>query len=379
MTKLYKPESYGVKYLGSKLKLLPHIQKIVQGLEVQEKSVIDVFTGTTRVSQMFRKMGFRVTSSDLAYASEAYASLFLCHPQPTSLLPFLKKLQEICEKKESELPMGWISSTYCDVLSETKRPIRVWKLKNGKRADAIREQIHNWQVSGRIDHQTALALTAALIISLDKVDNTVGVQQSYLLEWKASRADNDLDLSWCNQELLQRLEGEVLGQHLRGNSQTLQYVPASIAYLDPPYTNHNYGSYYHIWESIALWDKPEVGLSTNRRVDRIFKEEKLRDQEFVSSWYRKKEAVESLNHLVRRLPVKCVLLSYNDEGLMSPTEIGWILVEMLASGIIKEWSKVEIDHKRNVMSQIGKGAPSQSRKNKEIIYVIEKLEKTSSP
>ena len=43
------PSTQGVKYAGSKLKLLPHILSLFDGLNV--KTVFDGFSGTTRVSQ----------------------------------------------------------------------------------------------------------------------------------------------------------------------------------------------------------------------------------------------------------------------------------------------------------------------------------------
>ncbi|MFA5942794.1 MAG: DNA adenine methylase, partial [Candidatus Paceibacterota bacterium] len=50
----------GIKYAGSKLKLLPNILKIIEGLEIQ--TVLDGFSGSTRVSQALAKRGYQVTS-----------------------------------------------------------------------------------------------------------------------------------------------------------------------------------------------------------------------------------------------------------------------------------------------------------------------------
>ena len=43
--------TYGIRYLGSKNKILPLITKVINGLEKDDNKVIDVFTGTTRVAQ----------------------------------------------------------------------------------------------------------------------------------------------------------------------------------------------------------------------------------------------------------------------------------------------------------------------------------------
>src|SRR5204862_265345 len=42
---------------------------------------------------------------------------------------------------------------------------------------------------------------------------------------------------------------------------------ADLAYLDPPYNQHSYLGNYHVWESLARWDKPEVYGVAMKRTD----------------------------------------------------------------------------------------------------------------
>ena len=35
-------------------------------------------------------------------------------------------------------------------------------------------------------------------------------------------------------------------------------LEADVAYIDPPYNQHSYLGNYHVWETLELWDKPEV-------------------------------------------------------------------------------------------------------------------------
>ena len=69
------PETEGIKYAGSKLKLLPHILKIVRSLSVEK--VFDGFSGTTRVSQAFAKEGLEVICSDISVWSEVFGTCYL--------------------------------------------------------------------------------------------------------------------------------------------------------------------------------------------------------------------------------------------------------------------------------------------------------------
>ena len=58
------PKTEGIKYAGSKLKLLPHILQLVQ--KVKPRTVLDGFSGTTRISQALAQTGHRVIANDLS-------------------------------------------------------------------------------------------------------------------------------------------------------------------------------------------------------------------------------------------------------------------------------------------------------------------------
>ena len=72
---LETPDTQGVKYAGSKLKLIPHILSLFDGLEV--KTVFDGFSGTTRVSQALAKSGFEVVSNDISEWSYVFGLCYL--------------------------------------------------------------------------------------------------------------------------------------------------------------------------------------------------------------------------------------------------------------------------------------------------------------
>jgi adenine-specific DNA-methyltransferase len=359
-------ETFGVKYIGSKASLIPHILKCIdENVDEPISSAIDVFTGTTRVAQAFKRKGWTVQTSDLSWASASYSGTWIEGPvNNTHLLnkiDFLNKLQGV---------EGWITKNYCDVKGVDDAIVRVWQPKNGKKADAIRDQIETWWLTNEISNWEKDTLVTSLILALDKVDNTVGVQQAYLKSWCA-RSNNDLLL-----ELPKSVPGSQ-GNHKVGDCLTLSYEKADLAYLDPPYSTHSYSTYYHIWDSIAEWDKPDVGLKTNRRVDRISGHGKF-DDGMSSSWNNKKSALAAFEKLIDRLPVKWVLVSYNNESLVP--------IEKLQT-LLKKYPKVittKVDYKRNIMSQIGNAAKDKpddaefKTENVEYLFLIKKGE-TNKP
>jgi adenine-specific DNA-methyltransferase len=77
-----------------------------------------------------------------------------------------------------------------------------------------------------------------------------------------------------------------------------------LVYLDPPYTKRHYASYYHILETVALGDEPEVEGVAGLRPWKAL----------ASDFCYKTRALKTLSRLVQGLKSQKVLLSYSSEG-----------------------------------------------------------------
>lgn len=337
-------ETSGVKYIGSKAALIPAILQCMDenAPKGEITSVIDVFTGTTRVAQAFKARGYHVETSDLSWASACYSGAFIqAQGSQTQLQDKIDQLNALPGVE------GWITKSYCDVKGAENSIVRVWQPKNGKKADAIRDQIEAWWTEGVLTQVEKDTLVTSLIFALDKVDNTVGVQQAYLKDW-CKRSSTDLVLE------LPRVPPGSSGTHKEGDSLTIPYEPADLAYVDPPYSSHSYATYYHIWDSIAKWDKPEIGLKTNRRIDRVSSAPNY-DLTMSSPWNTKKSALSAFEKLIDRLPVKWVLVSYNNESLVEISKLEALFAKYPLVLVTK------LDYTRNIMSQIGNAAKDASK------------------
>ena len=339
----------GVKYIGSKKALIPDLLQFIEERHPGKGTLIDVFAGTTRVGQAFRSHGWIVQSSDLSWASEAYAHAFMLRtPDSGKRIPAL-----IDELRALEPKAGWLSAAYCETTAATDPSARIqmWTRRNGECADAMRDAIATWESTGKINHHEAMILVAALILALDKVDSSVGVQQAYLKSF-ATRALSPLEL-----RDLPYPAGPV-GSHTVGDCLTVPYTAADIAYVDPPYSPHSYASYYHIWDSVTRWDKPAVGLKTNRRADRVSGSATY-DESMSSPWNSKRTALAAFIELVDRLPTKAVVISYSDESLIPLAD--------LERALRARWPATEvkrIPYRRNIMSKIGNAAADSATSTK---------------
>ncbi len=251
---LNAPQTEGIKYAGSKLRLLPQILELAK--KTGARTVFDGFTGTTRVAQAFAKTGYRVLANDISSWSEVFAECYLLNRSPkqaySTLIDHLNGVRPID---------GWFTEHYGGQSSNgssnhdgLKKP---WQIHNTRKLDAIRDEIDSLLLS-RIER--AVAITS-LILALDQVDSTLGHYVSYLKEW-SPRSFKNLHLEVPNVFVNAR-DNEVY----RKDIFELADVPVDLAYLDPPYGSNNekmppsrvrYASYYHIWTTICLNDRPEL-------------------------------------------------------------------------------------------------------------------------
>ena len=129
------PTTEGIKYAGSKLKLLPHILQLAQ--KVKPKTVFDGFSGTTRVSQAFARSGYRVIANDVAAWSKVFGDCYLLSPHPRD------HYKDLIDHLNA-LPgrHGWFTEHYGgDANTAMERLKKPWQRHNTLKLDAIREEI----------------------------------------------------------------------------------------------------------------------------------------------------------------------------------------------------------------------------------------------
>lgn len=337
-----------IKYLGSKRTLLALIGEVTSTV-VPHGTVLDLFSGTSRVGHALKRRGYRVVAND----HNAYAHMLArCYVQADLETVHSDALRLISEFNRLPGRAGYFTWTFCE-------QSRFFQPHNGERVDAIRQAI--------ADKGLAPNLEAVLLVSLmeaaDRVDSTTGVQMAYLKRW-APRAFNDLELRMP--DVLPRSPGGGCEALCLDALQAAERVQADVAYVDPPYNQHSYLGNYHIWESLVRWDKPPVYGVACKRVD-------VRDRQSVfNSRPRFRAAMQQLLECVQA-PV--ILVSFSNEGYLPRDDMEHMLRGLHGGGAYVE--TIETDYKRYVGAQIGIHNP-QGRKvgtvshlrNKEYLYVV---------
>jgi adenine-specific DNA-methyltransferase len=333
-----------IKYLGSKRTLLPTIGEIFRDLP-ETKSVIDLFSGTSRVGHYLKGLGFQVHSNDLNSYAYAIASCYVAAD--------LEKYEHLVPpllKEMSALPSidGYFTETFC-------RQSRFFQPKNGMRVDAMRE----WIERQGFDWELKSILLISLMEAADRVDSTCGIQMAYLKQW-AGRAHNDLQLRMPNLQPASEFGKSTACQ--ADALDAVQKLSADAAYLDPPYNQHKYRGNYHIWDSLVLWDKPEFYGVACKRID---------IKKHRSIFNKKSEIISAMSYVVDNLDVKHLVVSFNNEGYITREEMVTILSKR---GRVTVFEK---NYKRYVGAQIGIHSPKGDKvgevshlRNKEFIFIV---------
>lgn len=362
------PATEGIKYVGSKLKLLPYILRLTQ--RTSAKTVLDGFSGSTRVSQAFAKAGYRVVSNDIAVWSEVFGTCYLLNCKSREYYSkLIRNLNNVAPKD------GWFTEYYGGASNSNGSAVqrdglkKPWQVHNTRKLDGIREEIDKLSLP---PDEKAVALTS-LILGLDRVDSTLGHFVSYLKNW-SPRSFNELRLEVPD---LFIAEGNDV---VREDVFSIAGRNADLAYFDPPYGSNNekmppsrvrYASYYHLWTTICLNDSPELFGKSMRRVDTsdtvagsVFEEFKKNP---VSGRFL---AVEAIERLIRFTAARWIILSYSSGGRATADEMNDILS---SNGDVID--VVKLDYKRNVMAGMkwtNEWLRDAETPNQEFLFLIDK-------
>ncbi len=282
-----------IKYLGSKRRLVPVLGELFGASGA--RSAIDLFSGTTRVAQEFKRRGGYVTAVDSARYATAFARCYV--ETDVSTVDVAALDTELSRLDALPALDGYVTEVFC-------RQSRFLQPHNGERIDGIRAEIErSWA-----GHRWEPILLTALVEAADRVDSTTGVQMAYLKQW-APRSRQRLTLR--RPHLLAGPGRAVLGDAVEIAS-TL--AGADLAYLDPPYNQHRYLGNYHVWETIVAGDEPDHYGVACKRSD-------LRAPEARSAFNSRRTMPAALRTAIERVPADVVVVSYNDESWVSADEI----------------------------------------------------------
>ncbi|MDC3841921.1 DNA adenine methylase [Pseudomonas aeruginosa] len=282
--------------MGSKTKLLSFINSVVSVCEskIQHKSKIeftDLFAGSGKVSEYYKNK-FNVTANDLEYYSYVILKNILQADSKVaeSVQGYLDFMNNIIGAK------GFITRNYSPAGGRL-----YFTEDNAQIIDAAISYVHEMRQLRFLKKKQFYYLLGCVLEASTKVANTAGHYSAYLktVQPKAAKRIRFEHISLGD---LKNKKNKVISKCA---SEAITEVSGDILYLDPPYT-FNYSSHYHLLNTIAKYDEPEVRGVSGQRGDNN-----------KSPWSNPSKAPELLGDLLEKADFKFVVMSYSNDSIMS--------------------------------------------------------------
>jgi adenine-specific DNA-methyltransferase len=312
--------------IGNKRALLPLIGRALdiarRELGRERLDVLDAFAGSGVVSRYFKRFARRLISNDLEPYAHQIARCYLANASEIDL-PRLRGAQAQILEQAREQPVreGIIRRLYAPRNEENIQPgERVfYTIENARRLDTFRTLI------GELPRSDQPFLLAPLLSEASIHANTAGVFKGFYKD----RATGIGCYGGSNGDALARIKGRielnlpVLSRHecewqaraQDANELAREIEPVDVAYFDPPYNQHPYGSNYFMLNLLCDYREP-ASVSKVSGIPAGWKR---------SAYNSRKRAASALEALIAETPARYVLLSYNDEGLIPPAQMQALL------------------------------------------------------
>ena len=267
------------RYIGNKYKLKDWIMPLVTKHCIGN-SFADIFAGTGAISAEALKYFKHVVINDLLHSNyicyQAYFGSGAYDQNKTTEFLYIYN-----HLNPNSIRDNYFSFNFSD---------KYFSHRTSKLIGYIREDIENNKQ--QLTSKEYYILLASLIYSLDKIANTVGHYDAYI---KKGVLEDNFVINQIKPYRTRKVD------IFRQDANTLvNSLKSDIVYIDPPYNSRQYGRFYHILETVAKWDKPQLfGVA-------------LKPETENASKYCTVKAAGALTELVNNLKCKYIVVSYNN-------------------------------------------------------------------
>lgn len=296
-----------LRYLGNKSKLIYHIEAVINKYNIKGNVFADLFAGTGVVGDYFKDT-YQIIANDYMYFSNILCKAKLLNKDAPMFIKFWRIY--------NSNPFDWLNSkeyksqeNYFIYKNYTPIGNRMYLTeKNALKIDGIRLDIEDLYQSEVLSENEYYYLLASLIESVPKVSNTSGTYQAFFKFWE-SRALKEfiilpLEMKTCEQIT------DLNSVFCENTNNLVRKISGDIAYIDPPYTTTQYTNSYHLLETVARYDYPDIFGKTGRRSKRE-----------LSGYSNKQQVLIEFEDLFRQLQFEHILVSYSNQSILSIEEL----------------------------------------------------------
>jgi len=307
-----------ITYIGNKRALLDFISKEIQivqkNLNKDKLDIFDVFAGSGIVARLCKQFSRFLIVNDLEKYSALTSRCYLSNKDEINL-PLLREMYNslLAETASKPLKEGIVAKAYSPKNdNDIQKGERVfYTRRNAMYIDTVRSLIDTVPV----EYQKYFL--APLIAEASIHANTSGVFKGFHKNKKTGIGK----FGGSNSNALSRIKGDIVLPFpvfsnfnceynvYNGDSNLIAKTAPEVdlAYIDPPYNQHPYGSNYFMLNLIL----------ENKNPESISKISGIPDDWNRSSYNKKQYAYSALSDLVSGIKAKYILISFNSEGFIS--------------------------------------------------------------
>jgi adenine-specific DNA-methyltransferase len=323
-------------YIGNKRALLGDIgqavERVKRRLGKDRLRVFDVFAGSGVVSRFLKAHASLLVSNDF----EDYAAVVgRCYLRNRSTVDFRQLAQVVDDLNAGvdsrSYPMGFIEELYApkDENQITADDRVFYTRENARRLDNYRRMLP----SVPLDIQDMVL--GPLLSEASVHANTAGVfkgfykdRQTGIGKYGGSNGDALLRIRGpirLTPPILSRFECDVEVTQSDANAAARQIADLDLAYIDPPYNQHPYGSNYFMLNLLVHYQRPEE----------VSKVSGIPPDWRRSGYNTKAQSLELLRDLLQTLDSRFLLVSLSDEGFVTPEAMTALLRRIGAVEVIE--------------------------------------------
>ncbi len=269
------------RYIGCKTKLIDWIFNLINEHTHDVHSFCDIFAGTGVVAHRALQTYERVIVNDFLHSNNVMYRAFFA---PTEWNE--ERVKSIIEEFNSVNP-DKIRGNYFSYYFGGK----YFDVDTAKKVGYIREHLQKMK-SGLTTKEYSILL-ASLIYSIDRRANTIGHFEAYIK--RVIPYQSPFELRMID---VQSYGGVEI--HQEDANQLARSVDVDLTYLDPPYNSRQYSRFYHVYENLVQWKKPQLFGTALKP-----KEENMSD-------YCRNAAFTAFTDLVSHIKSRYLVVSYNN-------------------------------------------------------------------
>lgn len=296
-----------MRFLGNKTRMLENIHYVIDDNNLKGEVFCDLFAGSGSVGD-YLKDRFKIVSNDYLYSLSIINKAKLTNVTSPSFSNFIEKF--------GQNPFDYFNSkTYIAdsqyFITNNYSPNggrQYFSVENAIKIDGIRIEIETLYKDFILSADERDFLLASLIESAMGVSNTTGTYEAFLKNWD-KRALKQFMLEPIEINPVKPIAANTV--YNKDSNELIRTISGDILYIDPPYTITDYNAAYHLLESIAKYDYPQINGITGRRKELHSK----------SKYTRKEQALINFEDLFRQAQFNDILISYSTQGLVSIEEL----------------------------------------------------------